>query len=96
VLHRLRRKLKISRYGLEEMQLPGAASAREQEVTALVDLQEAPSKFQDLEVLRQLSPRHHRYRRARKELRASAAVRRKRLMRTFKSRRSALLRVSGQ
>jgi hypothetical protein len=71
----------------------GTSRIREEELAALVGLQEILGKLQDLQALRRVLRRHHRYHRMIKVLRSRAAERRRRLLRDFKERRSALLRV---
>jgi len=92
-LHRLRRKVKILRYASEELQVRGTARIREEELAGLAGLQEVLGRLQDFQSLREVLRRHGRYRRTIKALRARAAIRRRRLLRDFMERRSALLRV---
>ncbi len=92
-LHRLRRRVRTLRYLLEEMPALGAGPVPENEVAALVGLQDVLGRLQDLEALRRALRRFPQYRRAVRELRAKTAVRRKHLLRDFDERRSTLLHI---
>lgn len=92
-LHRLRLKVKTLRYFAEEIGTLTAARVDEEEVAALVGLQDTLGKLHDLEALRQSLRPYARYRHAARELRAKAATRRRHLLRDYDVRRAALLRI---
>jgi CHAD domain-containing protein len=88
-LHRLRLRIKTLRYLCEEVGDFGAAGVSQEEVAAIVSLQECLGKLHDLEALRHEAPNN----RLPRELRSMVAARRKHLLRKYDKQRSRLLQL---
>jgi CHAD domain-containing protein len=88
-LHRLRLSVKALRYLCEEVGTFGATGVAQEEVAAIVKLQDCLGKLHDLETLHREAP----YGRPPRELRLMISARRKHLLRKYDEQRSMILQL---